>query len=48
MSSREEQLLLVGCYRHELVRRLQSWVIRLKRVDLLNPSRALPAVQLFI
>ena len=44
----EEQLLLAGCYRHELVRRLQSWVIRLKRVDLLNPSRALPAVQLFI
>lgn len=42
------QLLLAGTYRHELVRQDASWAIRLKRVDLLNPTRALPAVQLFI
>ena len=44
----DEQLLLAGTCRHELVRRSSSWAIRLKRVDLLNPTRALPAVQLFI
>ena len=44
----DEQLLLAGTCRHELVRRSSTWAIRLKRVDLLNPTRALPAVQLFI
>ena len=44
----ESQLLLAGTCRHELVRRASSWGIRLKRIDLLNPTRALPAVQLFI
>jgi hypothetical protein len=43
-----EQLVLAGSYRHGLVRRGDSWCIRLKRVDLLDPARALPAVQLFI
>jgi hypothetical protein len=43
-----KQLVLAGSYRHELVRREDSWGIRLKRVDLLDPERALPAVQLFI
>jgi hypothetical protein len=43
-----QQLVLAGSYRHELVRREDSWSIRLKRVDLLDPARALPAVQLFI
>jgi hypothetical protein len=43
-----KQLVLAGSYRHELVRRDDSWGIRLKRVDLLDPERALPAVQLFI
>jgi 3-phenylpropionate/cinnamic acid dioxygenase small subunit len=44
----EDQLLLAGTCRHELVRRSESWAIRLKRIDLLNPGRALPAVQLFV
>ena len=44
----DAQLLLAGTCRHELVRRASSWGIRLKRIDLLNPTRALPAVQLFI
>lgn len=43
-----EQLILAGSYRHQLVQRPGSWGIRLKRVDLLDPARALPAVQLFI
>ena len=43
-----EQLVLAGSYRHQLVQRSESWAIRLKRVDLLEPTRALPAVQLFI
>ncbi len=43
-----EQLVLAGSFRHQLVQRPGSWGIRLKRVDLLEPTRALPAVQLFI
>lgn len=44
----DQQLLLAGSFRHQLVRRSDSWGIRLKRVDLLEPARALPAVQLFV
>jgi 3-phenylpropionate/cinnamic acid dioxygenase small subunit len=43
-----DQLILAGTYRHDLVARADTWAIRLKRVDLLEPTRALPAVQLFI
>ena len=43
-----EQVLLTGCYRHWLVDVGGSWKIRLKRVDLLDADRPLPAVQLFI
>lgn len=43
-----DQLLLAGTCRHQLVRRASGWAIRLKRVDLLNAARPLPAVQLFI
>lgn len=44
----DEQLLLAGSYRHELVHRQGGWRIRLKRVDLLGAGRPLPAIQLFI
>lgn len=43
----DEQLLFAGTCRHELVRREAGWAIRLKRIDLLNAARPLPAVQLF-
>lgn len=43
-----EQLLLAGTCRHRLVAASTGWSIRLKRIDLLDPGRALPAVQLFI
>lgn len=44
----EEQLLLAGACRHELVHGERGWRIRLKRVDLLGAGRPLPAIQLFI
>lgn len=44
----EEQLLLAGTCRHLLVRHGESFLIRQKRIDLLNAGRALPAIQLFI
>jgi 3-phenylpropionate/cinnamic acid dioxygenase small subunit len=44
----DEQVLLAGTCRHRLVARPSGWAIRLKRVDLLDPARALPAIQLFI
>ena len=43
----EAQTLLAGTCRHDLVRTHAGWAIRLKRVDLLNARRALPAIQLF-
>ena len=42
------ELLLTGRARHRLVRGDRGWKIREKRVDLLNASRPLPAIQLFI
>ena len=42
-----EHVVLTGCYRHRLVSVEGGLRIRLKRVDLLNPGAALPAVQLF-
>jgi 3-phenylpropionate/cinnamic acid dioxygenase small subunit len=44
----EEQLLLAGTCRHLLARHGESFLIRQKRIDLLNAGRALPAIQLFI
>jgi len=44
----ERQLMLAGCYRHELLRTEDGLRIRCKRVDLLNAEQPLPAVQLFI
>ena len=44
----EDQLLLAGTCRHRLVRANGSFLIRQKRIDLLNAGRALPAIQLFI
>ena len=44
----DDQLLLSGTARHHLVRTPRGWSIREKRVDLLNATRALPAIQLFI
>lgn len=47
----EQQLMLSGVARHSLVRAAEApagWRIRQKRIDLLDPGRALPAVQLFI
>jgi len=43
-----EQVLLTGSYRHWLVDIDGAWKIRLKRVDLLDADRPLPAIQLFI
>ena len=43
-----EQVLLTGCFRHWLVEVDGTWKIRLKRVDLLDADRPLPAIQLFI
>lgn len=44
----EDQILLSGTARHYLVRMPAGWRIREKRIDLLNATRALPAIQLFI
>ncbi|VTU40794.1 Benzene 1,2-dioxygenase subunit beta [Variovorax sp. PBS-H4] len=44
----DEQTLLAGTCRHLLVRHGEAFLIRRKRIDLLNAGRALPAVQLFI
>jgi 3-phenylpropionate/cinnamic acid dioxygenase small subunit len=44
----EEQMLLAGTCRHLLARHGDSFLIRQKRIDLLNAGRALPAIQLFI
>jgi len=44
----EEQWLLAGTCRHLLARHGESFLIRQKRIDLLNAGRALPAIQLFI
>jgi 3-phenylpropionate/cinnamic acid dioxygenase small subunit len=42
------ELMLAGRARHRLVRTSAGWRIREKRVDLLDASRPLPAVQLFV
>ena len=42
-----QHVVLSGCYRYQLVSIEGGLRIRLKRVDLLNPGAALPAVQLF-
>ncbi|VWX55890.1 Aromatic-ring-hydroxylating dioxygenase subunit beta [Burkholderiales bacterium 8X] len=44
----ESQVLLAGSCRHRLLRTGSGFAIREKRIDLLNPGRALPAIQLFI
>ena len=44
----EDQVLLAGSCRHLLVRHGEGFLIRQKRIDLLNAGRALPAIQLFI
>ena len=44
----EDQVLLAGTCRHLLVRHAEGFLIRQKRIDLLNAGRALPAIQLFI
>jgi len=44
----ELQLTLVGTCRHHLVHTDAGWRMREKRVDLLDPDRAYPAIQLFI
>lgn len=44
----DEQTMLVGTCRHLLSRSDGAWKIREKRVDLLDPERPLPAIQLFI
>ena len=44
----ERELLLTGRYRHTLVREAGVLHLRQKRVDLLQPERPLPAIQLFI
>lgn len=43
-----EELMLAGTCSHLLSRVDGAWKIREKRVDLLNPERPLPAIQLFI
>ena len=42
------QVLLAGSCRHRLLDTPSGWRIREKRVDLLDPGQALPAIQLFI
>jgi 3-phenylpropionate/cinnamic acid dioxygenase small subunit len=44
----DEQVLLAGNCRHLLLRHGEGFLIRQKRIDLLNAERALPAIQLFI
>jgi 3-phenylpropionate/cinnamic acid dioxygenase small subunit len=43
----ERQLMLAGSVKHRLVRLEGRLQIELKRIDLLNPDAALPAIQLF-
>ncbi|TFZ00850.1 aromatic-ring-hydroxylating dioxygenase subunit beta [Ramlibacter henchirensis] len=43
----ERQVLLAGSYTHRLARVGGDWRIRLKRVDLLDAGKPLPAIQLF-
>jgi 3-phenylpropionate/cinnamic acid dioxygenase small subunit len=44
----DHELMLSGTCRHHLVRVDGAWKIREKRVDLLQPERPLPALQLFL
>ena len=44
----EHELILAGTCRHLLDRIDGAWKIREKRVDLLQPGRPLPALQLFL
>ncbi|VTU18764.1 Biphenyl dioxygenase subunit beta [Variovorax sp. SRS16] len=44
----EQQVLLTGVCHHALVRGAGGLLIRQKRIDLLQPERALAAIQLFI
>jgi 3-phenylpropionate/cinnamic acid dioxygenase small subunit len=44
----DETLMLAGSVQHSLVRVGSAWKIRVKRVDLLDAERPLPAIQLFI
>ena len=44
----ELELTLTGTCRHQLVHTDAGWRMREKRVDLLDPDRAYPAIQLFI
>lgn len=44
----DEQLMLAGTCRHDLVHTPGGPRIRQKRIDLLNAERAWPAIQLFI
>ncbi len=44
----DAQVMLAGTCRHRLARSDGAWKIREKRVDLLDPERPLPAIQLFI
>ena len=44
----EHELMLAGTCRHLLARVDGAWKIREKRVDLLQPERPLPALQLFV
>jgi hypothetical protein len=44
----EREVVLTGRYRHTLVREAGALRLRQKRVDLLQPERPLPAIQLFI
>ena len=44
----DEHVMLTGICRHRLAHIDGTWKIREKRIDLLNPERPLPAIQLFI
>ena len=44
----DHELMLAGTCRHWLVGVAGAWQIREKRVDLLQPGRPLPALQLFV
>lgn len=43
----EQQVMLAGSATHRLVRVDDAWRIRLKRIDLLDAGKPLPAIQLF-
>lgn len=43
-----EQVLLAGTCRHRLLPAGEGWSIREKRIDLLDPGRPLPMIQLFV